>query len=119
MKDYDVSVELTQRPMLADKSLDIDTLILDITEDIDILSPDADKVDYLVAAASGILCGLMDVLWVGEFDLKKARKNSSDQVDSFVVKIAKMNGWKSKEVNKSNELQSAVQFLEKKVSDGW
>ena len=114
MKDYDVSVELTQRPMLADKSLDIDTLILDITEDIDILSPDADKVDYLISAASGILCGLMDILWVGEFDLKKARKNSSDQVDSFVVKIAKMNGWKSKEVNKSNELQSAVQFLEKK-----
>ena len=30
-----------------------------------------DKIDYFVAAASGVICGMMDILWVGEFDRKR------------------------------------------------
>lgn len=29
----------------------------------------ADKLDYLVAIASGIICGMLDVFWVGEFSI--------------------------------------------------
>ena len=54
---------------------------------IDRLTCHADKWDYTIAAASGLLTGLLDAFWVG--DMKNAQELSSDKIDGFVKKIAK------------------------------
>ncbi len=45
---------------------DLDAVIYDLDKQIELLSSQADKWDHLVAVASGILCGMLDILWVGE-----------------------------------------------------
>ena len=46
---------------------DLDRIIYDLDSQIDLLSSQADKFDYLVSIGSGLLCGLLDILWVGGF----------------------------------------------------
>lgn len=95
---------------------DLDKIIYDLDEKIDILSSQADNLDYIVAVASGLVCGMLDILWVGEFDLQQGREIASDKVDNFVKKTAKMLGCED-----ADDMQSAVKFLEKKFpipSDG-
>ena len=94
---------------------DFDKIIFDLDSQVDLLSSQADKYDYLVSVGSGILCGLLDILWVGEFNLERGRTIANDKVDEFVKKTTKMFGCKD------NDLQSSVKFLEKKFpipSDG-
>ena len=94
---------------------DFDAVIYDLDEEIKMLSSRADKWDIIVAVASGILCSMLDVLWVGDFSLEKGRSVASDKVDEFVEKTAALLGYKS------GKGQSAVKFLEEKFpipSDG-
>lgn len=94
---------------------DLDRIIFDLDSQIDLLSSQADKFNYLVSAASGVLCSLLDILWVGEFSLERGRGIASDKIDGLVTKTAKMLGCKN------DDLESAVKFLEKKFpipSDG-
>jgi len=94
---------------------DLDRIIFDLDSQIDLLSSQADKFDYLVSVASGVLCSLLDILWVGEFSLERGRGIASDKIDGLVIKTAKMLGCKN------DDLESAVKFLEKKFpipSDG-
>ncbi len=49
---------------------DLDRIIYDLDNKIELLSSQADTLDYLVAIASGILCGMLDVLWIGDFSLE-------------------------------------------------
>ena len=86
---------------------DIERSIFDLDTQIDMLSNHADKVDYLVAIASGLLCGMMDILWVGDFDLSKGKSIADEKVDNFVKKTAEMMGCKD------GEIKSSVAFLEK------
>ena len=102
-----VNVEIvTQEEYLA--RTDIDQAISDINGQLTILSSDADKMDYLVAAASGLLCGLLDILWVGEFSLSEGREISNEKAQEFVKKTAKMLGCDK------DDLQSCIKFLEEK-----
>lgn len=94
---------------------DLDAVIYDLDKQIELLSSQADKWDYLVAVASGILCGMLDILWVGDFSLENGRAFASDKVDGFVEKTAKTLGFKG------DNLKDAVKFLEDKFpipSDG-
>lgn len=94
---------------------DLDRIIFDLDSQIELLSSQADNLDYLVSVASGVLCSMLDILWVGEFSLERGRGIASDKIDSFVTKTAKMLGCKN------HDLESAVKFLEKKFpipSDG-
>lgn len=94
---------------------DLDRIIFDLDSQIDLLTSQADKIDYLVSVASGVLCGLLDILWVGEFSLERGRGIASDKIDRLVTKTAKMLGCKN------DDLKSAVKFLERKFpipSDG-
>ena len=94
---------------------DLDAVIYDLDKQIELLSSQADKWDYLVAVASGILCGMLDILWVGDFSLENGRAFASDKVDGFVEKTAKILGFKG------DDLKKAVKFLEDKFpipSDG-
>ena len=94
---------------------DLDANIYDLNSEIDLLSSKADWTDYLISAGSGLLCGIADFLWVGEFDLSKGRRIASEKTDAFVKKTAQMLGCKN------NDLQECVKFLEERFpipSDG-
>lgn len=67
----------------------------------------ADKTDYLVAASCGLLTGLLDSFWVGEFSLVQAQKWGREKANGFVVKVAQLRGYSK------NELEGAIRFLEK------
>ena len=48
---------------------DLERIILDLNTKIEMLSSKADKWDCLIALGSGLLCGMMDIFWTGEFSL--------------------------------------------------
>lgn len=94
---------------------DLDRIIYDLDSKVDLISSHADHLDYLVSIGSGVLCGLLDVLWVGGFNLERGRSIASEEVDTFVTKTAKLLGCKD------DDLVSAVRYLEKRFpipSDG-
>lgn len=72
------------------------------------LTNHADSTDYIVAACSGILCGLIDSIFVGEFSIDQSTAWGKDKVDSFVKKIAKSQGCQS------DDLTQCVRHLENK-----
>lgn len=101
-----VSVELV-KGNAASLWRDPDLAIYELDRQIDMLRSKADGLDYLVAACSGILCGALDTLWVGELDLTRGREWSSETVDGFVTQIAKLTGYNGSDV------RGAVAHLER------
>lgn len=98
------------------EEFDLDEVIFDLDSKLDLLSSSADKFDYLLAIASGLICGMLDIIWVGGFDLASGRGLASEKVDIFVKKIAELLSGK-----KFDNLSDAVRFLEKSFpipSDG-
>lgn len=77
-----------------------------LNKEIDNLTNHADKLDYVIAVASGITCGLIDSFFVGAFSFDAGSQWGKDKVDSFVVKIAQMKGYKG------DDLAGAVKYLE-------
>lgn len=101
---------------IGSQEFDFDKTIYDLNSQIELLSSQADNLDYIVAIASGIACGLLDILWVGEFDQVDGRSVASDKMDSFVKKTAEM-----LEGEEFDDVKSAVKALEKRFpipSDG-
>ena len=47
----------------------------DAYADIERLTNQADGVDYAIAVSSGIIAGLIDIFFVGEWDFKNAKSN--------------------------------------------
>lgn len=86
----------------------IEQTIFELDNQIKMLSSQADKLDYLVSVATGILCGMLDILWVGDFDLVSGRNIADEKVNGIVQKTAKLLGCKD------NDVKSCVAFLEKK-----
>lgn len=79
-----------------------------INAEIDKLTNHADGYDYALAACSGVLCGLIDSFFVGEFSLDEGTQWGKEKVDSFVKKVAEKKGYTG------NSLEGAVKFLEGK-----
>ena len=91
---------------VTDPEFNLDKIIFDLDGQIELLSSQADKLDYLVAVASGVLCGMLDVLWVGDFSLERGRELASEKVEAFVKKSAKILGCEK------DDIGSTVKFLE-------
>ena len=106
MSDY-VEVEVVDQPEVI-ASTDYDKSLFEISNEIDMLSSQTDRIDCFVAVASGLLCGMMDVLWAEDFDLLRGREVASAKVNDLVVKTARMCGCKS------DNLKDSIAFLEKK-----
>ncbi|NLE00127.1 MAG: hypothetical protein GX640_09650, partial [Fibrobacter sp.] len=87
--------------------IEIEKSIYDLDDQIKLLSSQADKIDYLVAIASGVLCGMIDILWVGDFYLAQGRDIADSKIGDFVKQTAKMMGCKE------DDLTSTIAFLEK------
>lgn len=78
----------------------------DLNKDIDRLTNHADGIDYQVAIGSGILAGIVDSLWVGEFSFERGKAWSNKTVNEFVMKVARSKGYKGE------RLDGAIKFLE-------
>ena len=80
-------------------------------ESIKVLRPACDKLDYILAASSGALCGIIDIFLVG----KPGKSPIGDITDKWFADrtkdFSKLCGWKD---NGDGSLSSAIKHLEKK-----
>lgn len=95
-----------------DAELDVSNRELEIIDEtiasVDFLRPHCDKIDYALAAGSGMLCSLIDTFLVGAPNGESVLGNATDEwVESCVKRIAKFKGWDPKD-SKS----SAISYLE-------
>lgn len=86
----------------------IDEKIEELNTEIDRLTNNSDGIDYTVAVASGVIAGVIDSIFVGEFSFERANDWGTDKTNNFVVKIAQSKGYKG------DDLAGAVAFLENK-----
>lgn len=104
-----IKVELISDLNILSKNVNsLDSVIFNLDSQIDMFSSKADKWDYLLAVSSGIACGMMDILWTGDFSLAEGRNISAQQIDNLVKKTAKILGCES------DDLKNCVKFLEDK-----
>ena len=95
----------------ANKELkDLEDKLNETLETIRLLTPECDKLDYILSASSGALCGIMDVFLVG----KPGESPLGDITDKWfanrTIDFAKICGY----TGDKNSLSSAIKFLEKK-----
>ena len=77
-----------------------------IYEEFDRSIPKADRLDYSVAVCSGIIAGIIDSFFVGEFSLEHAEHWGKEKVEEFVKYVAKKKGCKG------DDLYDSIKFLE-------
>lgn len=77
-----------------------------LNTDIDKLTSHTDGLDYMVAVASGIIAGAIDIFYVGEFSLERGKETGHKEVNNFVIKIAQKTGYSG------DDLQGAIRHLE-------
>jgi Zn-dependent protease with chaperone function len=95
---------LQNNKQLSDKELD-DALAC-VNKKLERYTFDGDKADYSIAIASGIIAGMIDSLFVGEFSLEYANEWGNEKTEKFVLKVAKYQGYRGTDPGK------AVKFLE-------
>lgn len=99
---------------------DIDRLnskIAKLDKDIDVLTNDADQLDNAIAVASGLLCGLIDSFFVGEFSFMEGMEITNEKMEQKIINLAKKHGWegiKKGERKGQMPLDAAIAFLEDK-----
>ena len=71
------------------------------------MTSQADKLNCFVSVSSGILCSLLDIVWIGEFSLDNGRNSAGNRVDRFVVKVASLLGCED------DGLEGSIIFLGK------
>ncbi|MDO4701964.1 MAG: hypothetical protein Q4A47_05060 [Erysipelotrichaceae bacterium] len=81
-------------------------------ESIKKLKPECDYLDYILAASSGALCGIIDIFLVGKPGETPLGKWTDNKFNDAVMAFAKSCGWSPKEGNK-NDVANAIGFLEK------
>lgn len=67
----------------------------------------ADRLDYSIAVASGVISGFIDSLFVGDFSFDDGYKWGTEKIERFVIYVAKKQGCKG------DSLEEAISFLEK------
>lgn len=108
--------ELSQRKSVIQSNIEridgelsvLEEKIEELNSEIDSLTSHADKFDITISVISGIIAGVVDSLWVGEFSLDRANDWGNSKTNNFVVKIAKSQGYSG------DDLPGAVAYLEKK-----
>ena len=77
-----------------------------VNQELDRYTNHADKTDYALAVTSGILAGVVDSLFVGEFSLEFANQWGNEQAEKMVLKAANYQGYTG------TETAGAVRYLE-------
>ena len=79
-------------------------------DEIERLTSAGDRFDYAIAACSGIIAGLIDIVFVGNLSIDKANEWGNQKVEDFVISIAQKSGYQG------NDLAGAVEYLEDRNS---
>ena len=95
----------------SNKLTEIDELINETEKTIKNLTPECDKLDYILSASSGVLCGIIDIFLVGKPGESPVGDVTDKWFDDRVKDFAKLCGWNSK---KNSSVKSAIGFLERK-----
>lgn len=74
------------------------------------LNPKCDKLDYILSASSGALCGIIDIFLVGKPGESPLGNITDKWFENRTKDFAKLCGWNG---GKSNSLSSAIRYLEK------
>lgn len=90
---------------------EINTKLAENENIISKLTPECDKTDYILAAASGAACGLMDIFLVGKPGESKIGDITDKWFENRTMDFAKICGWNG---NSNDSLSSAIKYLEKK-----
>lgn len=81
----------------------------DTIKSVEGLRPDCDKLDYALAASSGVLCGIIDIFIVGKPRGSPAGNVTDKWFANRTTDFAKLCGWDGK-----GDASSAIRFLENK-----
>lgn len=108
--------EISQRKSVIQSNIDridgelsaLEEKIEELNSEIDSLTSHADGFDITISVISGIVAGIVDSLWVGEFSLDRANEWGNKKTNNFVVKIAQSQGYSG------DDLPGAIAYLEKK-----
>ena len=93
---------------------EIDEINTELAENENIISkftPECDKTDYILAAAIGAICGLMDIFLVGKPGESEIGDITDEWFENRTMDFAKICGWDG---NSNDSLTSAIKYLEKK-----
>ncbi len=74
----------------------------------------ADKIDYLIAASSGVLTGLLNIFLQKEFDLEVAHNWGEEKINSFVIQVAQMDAKLAGSDKPIKTSEQAIRHLEEK-----
>lgn len=87
----------------------IDKNIEEIEASLKKLKPECDKIDYILAASSGALCGIIDIFLVGKPGESPIGNLTGKWFSNRVCDFSKLCGWSG-----GKDSSSAIRFLEKK-----
>lgn len=125
LDDFEVEFDIfpfeSSYEILDERSINIQNNILDIdrqieknqneinviNEEIEKLSNHADTLDYTISVVSGVLCGLIDSFFVGEFSFERGQSWGKEKIENFVQAVAKKQGFEG------DTLDGSIRYLEK------
>ena len=109
---YDFDCLIQDSIEIAESTADkIDELFQETQSSIKNLSPECDKIDYALAASSGVISGIVDIFLVGSPEDTSLGKYTDKFYEKITQRFAKLSGWES---GKDSSLNSAIRFLEQK-----
>ena len=90
----------------------------ELNSEIDRLTNNADSLDYAIAVTCGLITGIIDSVFVGEWDFKSAKAQANKDVNEMVIDFARKDPeYKDYLENKrtsNSDLENAISFLENK-----
>lgn len=111
-KTKEINQELAEEVVSADAKVEspsidhLNTELARVNQELEHYTNHADKADYALAVTSGVLAGLVDSLFVGEFSLEYANQWGNQQAEKLVLKVAKYQGYDG------TDLGQAIKHLE-------
>lgn len=97
---HDIEAQMRKNEEIIDK----------LNVDIKRLTNNADVLDYTVAVSSGLLTGMINAFFVGEFNFTELKADANKHVNKFIERYAKIRGYKEN----GQGLKGAISFLEGK-----
>lgn len=85
-------------------------------EEIERLTCQADGLDYALSVTSGLIAGVIDIVFVGEWNFENAKAVSNEKINRKILDFAKKHPDYNKFCQKKdgNRLETAIEFLEEK-----
>ena len=109
---YEFNSDLKTKLDYAEQELyELSSKLEDNISSIKKLSPECDKIDYSLAACSGCLCALIDIILVGKPGESILENITDKWFEKRTMDFAKICGWDDKN---ERSLSSAIRFLENK-----